>query len=237
MARFNIKEIETQTNRNPQNNSGGFFFLRDDKDVATVRFMYNSLDDLDGFTVHQIELNGKRRYVDCLRSYDEPTHNCPLCAQKFKILPKLFVILFDEDTQEVKIWERGRTFYSKLSSLAVRYKPLVSTLFEIERNGKKGDINTVYETYPLETDEITLEDLPQKPKLLGTLILDKTYEELEFFVQNGYFEEQIEEQEPVRRNVQENEQPVRRRNIPAHREQETVRRRRPVINQHDEDVF
>lgn len=223
MARFNVDEVENYGGQG----GGGFFSLKNDKDVATVRFMYNTIDDVEGFAVHEIEVDGKKRYINCLREYNQPLDDCPLCAAKFRVIAKLFVILYDVESEEVKIWDRGKTFFSKLSSLCARYSPLVSTPFEIERNGKKGDTKTTYETYALDTDDVTLEDLPEVPELLGTLILDKSYEELEFFLDNGYFEEDVEEQAPPERNPKNdrrnstskrepaNEAPVGRRRIPA----------------------
>lgn len=246
MARFDANEAENYGGQG----GGGFFSLKNDKDVATVRFMYNSIDDVEGYSVHEIEVDGKKRYVNCLREYNQPLDDCPLCAAKSRVIAKLFVILYDVESEEVKIWDRGKTFFSKLSSLCARYSPLVSTPFEIERNGKKGDTKTTYETYALDTDDVTLEDLPEVPELLGTLILDKSYEELEFFLDNGYFEEDVEKQAPPERNPKNdrrnstskrelaNEAPVRRRRIPAAAPTEDIAstsrptgRRRTVGNQ------
>ena len=145
MARFNAHEVDNYGGQG----GGGFFSLKNDKDVATVRFMYNTIDDVEGFAVHEIEVDGRKRYVNCLREYNQPVDDCPLCAAKQRVLAKVFVPVYDEETQEIKIWDRGKTFFSKISSLCARYNPLVSTPFEIERNGKKGDTNTTYETYLL----------------------------------------------------------------------------------------
>ena len=219
MARFSIHEADNYGGQG----EGGFFSLKNDKDVATVRFMYNTIDDVEGFAVHEIEVDGRKRYVNCLREYNQPVDDCPLCAARQRIIAKVFIPVYDEEAQEVKIWERGKTFFSKISSLCARYNPLVSTPFEIERNGKKGDTSTTYETYALETDDLTLEDLPEVPELLGTFILDKTYEELEFFLDNGYFEEDVENAAPPRRN------PSRDRR-PAAQEPKPVTRRRTPAN-------
>lgn len=218
MAKFNANEIENYGG----NGGGGFFSLKNDKDVATVRFMYNTLEDIQGYAVHEVEVDGKKRYVNCLRNYNDPVDMCPLCAARYRVLAKLFVLLYDEDAGEVKVWDRGKTFMSKLSSLCSRYNPLVATPFEIERNGKKGDTNTTYETFALETDNTTLEDLPEIPELLGTLILDKTFEELEYFLENEEFpndKENISE-----RNVA---QPTRRANTTGAQQ---ATRRTPVAN-------
>lgn len=183
MAKFNMNDADNYGG----NTNGSFFSLKNDKDTATVRFLYNGIEDVEGYAVHEIEVDGKKRYVNCLRSYNEPVDNCPLCAARYKVLAKLFVMLYDVDAQEIKVWDRGKTFFSKLSSLCARYTPLVGTQFEIERNGKKGDTKTTYETYPLDSDETRLEDLPEIPELLGTLILDKSYDELQTFLDCGSF--------------------------------------------------
>ena len=216
MARFNINEAENYGS----SGNGGFFSLKNDKDVATVRFMYNTIDDVQGYAVHEIDDGGKKRYVNCLRNYNEPIDNCPLCSARYKVLAKLFVILYDMEAEDIKIWDRGKTFFSKLSSLCSRYNPLVSTPFEIERNGKKGDQKTTYETFSLQTDDTTLEDLPEVPELLGTLIMDKTYEELQFFLDNGYFEEG-EDNKPVKREPSNDRRTVA---------QEPVQRRQPTAS-------
>lgn len=201
MAKFSVNDAENYGG----NGGSNFFSLKNDKDVATVRFMYNTIEDVEGYAVHEVEVDGKKRYVNCLRSYNEPVDKCPLCAARYKVLAKLFVMLYDVDAEEVKVWDRGKTFFSKLSSLCARYNPLVSTPFEIERNGKKGDTKTTYETYALDTDETKLEDLPEIPELLGTLILDKTAEELNYFLDNGVFpgsnEHEQEEQLARRRSA------------------------------------
>lgn len=211
MARFNAETVDNYGG----NGGGNFFSLKNDKDTATVRFMYNSLAEVEGYAVHEIDVDGKKRYVNCLREYNEPIDVCPLCAARQRVLAKLFVLLYDADAGEVKVWDRGKSFFSKLSSLCARYNPLVSTVFEIERNGKKGDTNTTYETFVVETDETTLEDLPEIPELLGTLILDKTYEELQYFLDNGVFptSEGANSQKPANHNS--NNEAIRRRPTPA----------------------
>lgn len=185
MAVFGVNDVDNYGS----NGSAGFFSLKDDKDSAVARFMYETVDDIELMAVHEVNVDGKKRYVDCLRTYNEPVDNCPFCAAKMRVYAKIFIPMYDEDTGEVKVWDRGKTFVSKLSSLASRYQPLVSTLFEIERNGKRGDKNTTYETYPLNTDEVTLADLPELPVILGGLVLDKSFDEMNFYLDNGFFED------------------------------------------------
>lgn len=236
MAKFGINEADNYGGLQ----GGGFFSLKNDKDTAVVRFLYNTIEDVIGHAVHELEIDGKKRYVNCIRTYNQPIDDCPLCAAGYKVFAKLFIMVYDEDSQEIKIWDRGKTFFSKMSSLCSRYNPLVSTKFEIERNGERGDTKTTYETFALETDETTLADLPEVPELLGSLILDKTFEELEFFLDYGYFEsddEQIKEV-PTRnpasdrrsRNTQDSEAPTRRTTRrPTRRTDDEEPNARPVV--------
>lgn len=221
MAKFSVNEVDNYGG----NGSAGFFSLKDHKDTAVVRFMYETVEDIEGMAVHEVEVDGKKRYVNCLRAYNEPVDNCPFCAEKMRVIAKIFVPIYDEDAGEVKVWDRGKTFISKLASLASRYQPLVGTPFEVERNGKKGDTKTTYETYPMQSDGTVLADLPELPVILGGLVLDKTFEEMNFYLENGYFEDldpanadsDIEEELPFsgghdpnanRRNPQNDRRPV-----------------------------
>ena len=43
--------------------TSSFFTLKDDGDVARVRFMYNSMEDVIGYAVHEVEVDGKKRYL------------------------------------------------------------------------------------------------------------------------------------------------------------------------------
>lgn len=187
MGRFGANEVDNY------GGSGGssFFTLKDDGDVARVRFMYNSMEDVIGYAVHEVEIDGKKRYVNCLRSYNEPKSKCPFCAANSFQRAKLYIPVYDIDEDEVKIWERGKNFFAKMSALCARYSnantPLVSHTFDVERHGKKGDTGTVYEIYETGSDDTTLEDLPEIPEVLGTIILDKTADDMEYYLDNECF--------------------------------------------------
>ena len=182
MGRFGANEVE--------NYGGGggssFFSLKDDGDVARVRFMYNNMEDVVGYAVHEVEVDGKKRYVNCLRSYNEPKSKCPFCNANNFQRAKLYIPMYDIDEDEVKIWERGRNFFAKMSSLCARYSntntPLVAHTFDVERRGKKGDTGTTYEIYETGCDDTRLEDLPEAPEVLGTIILDKTAKDMEYYL-------------------------------------------------------
>ena len=208
MARFRYDEADHYGGQG----GTGFFSLKNDKDVALVRFMYNSVDDVEGYAVHQVEIDGKKRYVNCLREYNQPKDVCPFCRANMFTTAKLFIPIYNIDEDKVQMWERGKKFISKISSICARYPDVVSHKFEIERNGKKGETTTTYEIYEVGKDETTLEDLPDVANPLGSIVLDKSADDMEFYLDNEYFPPEGEEA-PVRRREpreREEERPVRR---------------------------
>ena len=194
MGRFGVNEADNYGG----NGQSSFFSLSNDGEVARIRIMYNGIDDVSGYAVHEISVTGndgneRRRVVNCLRSYNEPKSACPFCNSGRVQKAKLYVPIYDIDADEVKLWERGKTFFPKISSLCARYSssntPLVSHIFEVERHGKKGDTSTVYEFYETGSDETKLEDLPEIPEVIGTIIMDKSAEDMEYFIENGSFKD------------------------------------------------
>lgn len=201
MPRISVNDSENyQSSLN-----GEWFSLKNDKDVARVQFMMDNLDDLDVFACHKVKIGDKERYVDCLRTYDEPIDKCPLCAAGIPVKPVRFVIMYQHDDSKVKIWERGKNFIAKLQSLCNRYQPLSDYVFEIERNGKAGDMATRYEIFPMDRVEpVDLTEI-EKPELLGGLILEKDAEEMDIYLDTGNFPATDEtapaESQPARRGA------------------------------------
>lgn len=187
MGRFGVNDADNYGG----NGGSSFFALKNDGDVARVRFMYNGMDDVVGYAVHEVTVDDKRRYVNCLRAYNEPKSKCPFCEANNFQRAKLYIPIYDVDEDEVKIWERGKNFFQKMSALCARYSnvqtPLVSHIFEVERHGKKGDTGTQYEIYETGVDETTLEDLPEIPDVLGSIVLDKSADEMREFLDTGEF--------------------------------------------------
>lgn len=209
MARFRYDEVDNYGGQG----GAGFFQLKEDKEVASVRFMYNSIEDIEGMSVHEIQLNGKKRYVNCLRSYNQPVDDCPFCRNKMFTAAKLFIPVYDIDSGSVKIWERGKSFFGKMTSLCARYPDVIHHIFEVERNGKPKEQTTTYEIYEVEKDDTTLEDLPELPKILGGLVLDKSADDMEYYLETGNFPPEEEEEVVVKRRdrVEEKTAPTGRR--------------------------
>ncbi len=187
MGRFGYNDVDNYGG----NGGSSFFSLKNDGDTARVRFLYNGMEDVAGYAVHEVTVDDKRRYVNCLRDYNEPKSKCPFCAANNFQRAKLYIPLYDIDAGEVKIWERGKNFFSKMSGICARYAsgntPLVSHTFDVERHGKKGDTSTTYEIYETGSDDTRLEDLPEAPEVLGSIILDKSASDMEFYLEEGYF--------------------------------------------------
>ena len=219
MARFTAQDADKYGGKG----GAGFFSLKGDGDSAVVRFLYNDVDDVEGYAVHEVEIDDKKRYVNCLRDYNSPIDDCPFCRAKKYQIAKLFVPLYNEDEQKVQVWERGKKFFAKISGICSRYNkaPIFQQTFEIVRNGKPGDKQTSYEIYRTEDDidkDARLDDYDM-PEILGGTILDKSAEDMEFYLDAGYFPP--EEDEAPRRSSssrrrdrdeedEEDERPIRR---------------------------
>lgn len=183
MARFNL---DTADNYGQQGGGSSFFQLKNDKDTAKVRFLYRTMDDVEGYAVHRVQVGDKERYVNCLREYNEPLDKCPFCAAQLKVTPRLFIKLWNEDAQEAQIWDRSKAYFQRLASLASRYNPLCNEVVEIERSGVKGDMQTTYEFYPVDNSEFDIDNV-ECSEPLGTIILDKTADEMNEYLDTGSF--------------------------------------------------
>lgn len=184
MPAFNMNEADNYGG----SNGGSFFTLKDDKDKARVRFLYRGVEDVKGYACHKVAVGDKDRYVNCLRAYNEPLDKCPFCAAQLKVTPRLFLSLYNEDAGEVQVWERSKAYFQRLASLSSRYNPLHDEIIEIERSGKKGDMQTTYEFYPIENVPTNLDDY-DIPNPLGTIVLDKDADDMNFYLDNGSFPE------------------------------------------------
>ena len=190
---------------------GGFFKISKDMEVKRVRFMYETVDDIEGMAVHKIKTttnDGKNKeiYVNCLRNYDDPVDVCPFCREKYKTEAKLFIPVYNIDEGCTQIWDRGKTMFQTLISQCKRYSNekthICNNVFEIERHGKPKDTTTTYAFFQVDKDDTELADLPEAQTVLGGLVLDKSADDMEYFIENSEFPPTDEE---------ENDTPVRRR--------------------------
>lgn len=229
-----------------------FFNLENDGDKAVVRFMHTD-DDIEKFAIHRVKQGEKTYKIACLRGPSDPVSDCPLCDEgefcSSRMFLKVLVYTPDKDGYYTNpgvlhVWERGKGFRKKIQSLINRYvtenTPLYETVFEIERCGKKGDTKTTYEVYKMENldeDECPLPDMDEINEFsaLGTIVYDKTEEEILYFLENGEFprkeekrgnrggRQPVREEKPVRnglRNSVKNEPPKRNLRVEQESEEE-----------------
>ena len=178
----------------------GFFNLKDDGDEAIVKFLYDSVEEFEIFSVHTVYVGGKPRKVSCLRTPKDPIDACPLCKDEQPLQQRVYVRLLqyvkDENGNIValpKIWERSKGFVQTLKSLIDEYGPLTESVFKVKRSGKAGSKETIYNTFFCNPQVYKPEiyqnraDLFKGYKVFGGLVLDKNFDELQYFVDNGEF--------------------------------------------------
>ena len=160
MSRITIREAETLS----ENSQKGYqwFQLKNDHDVKRVRLLINSIDDIDAFVVHSVEINGRNRWINCTRNNEaEPLDNCIYCKNGDKARVRVFLQLQDVETGELLIWDRSPQIIQILRGVVKRINgPIYQTVIEVERVGKAGDPRTTYQFYPVDRNErLRLEDL------------------------------------------------------------------------------
>lgn len=180
----------------------GFFSLKDDGDEAIVRFLCDSVSEFEVFSVHSITLGGKFRKVNCIRDPKAPIDDCPLCREEYTLQRKIYVRLIQYERDEngnlvalPKVWERAGGFASQLKALIDEYGPLSEVLFKVKRSGKAGSRETSYNMFYCNPNVYKDELYPKHTeyfnnyKIEGGLVLNKSFDELETFLNTGAFPE------------------------------------------------
>lgn len=192
MAKVSIDEARKSTS------GGDFFSLKKDKEKANIRFMYKTTKDVDIYSVHEVKIGDKRRLVDCIKDPSNPESHCPFCDAGVKKLQRVFLLVYVEQEEKVKIWERSFQYYDRniLPILEqLNSEEIVGTRFRVMRNGAPGDMKTTYPLMLVEADDTKMEDFEEELPRTDLTILQKTAEEMEEFVETGKFPEQAEEAE------------------------------------------
>ena len=181
-------------------NAFEFFTLRNDGDSAVVRFMYHDVSEFEIYTCHNVTVDGKQRKVSCIRDPHDAVEACPLCASGNSISNRFFIKMVEyrmDDAGNVSpvpvVWERSMTYATRLKSMLDEYGPLEDCLFKVKRNGAAGSQDTTYEIMYCSPRVYADEAYPRVPdafnnvNILGTLIMNKNYQELTTFVSTGSF--------------------------------------------------
>ena len=218
MAKVAFNNMQDDSAYSTTNNAGndvGFFTLRNDNDEAIVRFMCDSTDDFEILTVHDIKIGDKYRKINCIRDFHDPVDNCPLCASGTKINQRFFIKMIQYDkstdntgnvviTPKAMIWERSTAYAKTLKSYLDNYGPLSDVICKIIRHGKAGDMQTTYEIVPNLNKNIYRDEIYVKNPALfgdftafGTIVMDRTYDEIMQFQMTGQFPQREKKQETV----------------------------------------
>ena len=171
----------------------GFFSLKNDKDEAVVRFVYDNPSQFELIAAHTIrDANGRWRSVSCLRNPKDPMDMCPLCANGDKVGLKFYIKLIHYERQEdgtivgtPKVWERSASYAQKLASKMNEYGPLTECLFKVRRNGAAGSMKTEYDIdyapemrYPSSAYTKDGIEAFEGFSALGRMVAEKSYEDM-----------------------------------------------------------
>jgi len=203
MANISFNEIGNFTPNNSNNsNQVGFFTLKNDNDEAIVRFMYDSVDQFELLTTHELQVNGRSRRVSCKREGSDPIDMCPLCSAGMKISPRFYIqlIQYTKDpatgniVAEPKVWDRGMDFAQRLKGYLDNYGPLSDMVCKVIRHGAARSMQTTFEIIPnlskqMYPDNVFVKDtkLFEGYKALGTIVMNKSAQDLNTFLQTGAF--------------------------------------------------
>lgn len=227
MAKFSYEQLEQQSQQQGDKKDYGrvgyFSSLKNDKDEAIVRFAISSTSDLDLVVVHNVQVDGKYRYISCLRNGLEPIDNCPLCANntpvKFRVFFKMLEYVKDEKGNNVPkavVWDRpaknGREnsqILNQIVSFIQEYGDLRNLIFKIKRNGAKGDMQTTY-TITLANQNVYPENLYPKDftafdnfDLGRHSYYDLNYDEINYFITTGNIPQRVPEETTNNQQLQQ----------------------------------
>ena len=165
----------------------GFFFLKNDGDEALVRILVDSSADFNIVGVHQCTFNGKQRNVNCIRTPEEPTDNCPFCSSGSPVRYKIYIPVIeyvrgdDGRVQAVaRIWERPASFASTLNNNITEYGPLSDVILKIKRSGT--GTSTTYNLLYAANENRNPDAYPKKTELfegynvIGTAVLNRDFQ-------------------------------------------------------------
>ena len=204
MAQISFNDVIVNDGNNNNSNQVGFFNLKSDGEEAIVRFMIDSVEDMEILTVHDIHVDGKFRQISCVRDPREPIEKCPLCARNEKIKQVVFIKMIQYvNTPDGKIeaqpvvWQRSASTYAhKIKGYLDNYGPLSNILCKVIRHGARGDMKTTYDIIPnLNPTQFPPESFPivegafNDYKACGRVVLDKNIDEINTFINTGSFPE------------------------------------------------
>lgn len=211
MAHIDINSyFKAEQTSSPQTGGGsgvGFFSLRNNGDEALVRIMHDDISSLEAISIHNIQVDGKWRKVNCIRETPyAPIDSCPLCASGNKRTDRLYLHLIEyvrdeagNITPQAKVFDRPISDANTIRNLINEYGPLSECLFKIKKNvpntgNPAADrLQTTY-SYIFANPSVYSNDVYVKlPNAfdnytaLGRAVMNKSVEEINQFITTGEF--------------------------------------------------
>ena len=130
---------------------GSSFFKLEDGETGRVRFLYNTINDIEFLAVHSINQNGQYATIDCNRLPSDPIDKCKWCSQQNRPVSRVVIPLFNLDANEVQYWTRTEqwvegTLIPTLEETIPQGQPISGQNFKIKRTGK--ELKTTYNIMP-----------------------------------------------------------------------------------------
>lgn len=212
MPKISVEEVSSYVQKG-EGSGIGFFSLKNDKDFAYVRILHEKKSDFDIQVIHRIQINGKDRNVSCLRTSKDPIDVCPLCNKGEKVGVRFYVHLLQYSKDEAgkwkgehKVFERSSKWIEKILEYATTYQPLHETVFKVIRIGKSGDLKTDYSFMPIPNVsneyEYFEDDLEFAPVNETQIVLEKTADQLKYYLSYGKFPDEGNPIQSTQSNVE-----------------------------------
>lgn len=179
------------------------FALQDDGDCEVIRILVNSWGEVPVYLAHSVRYKGVYKYWDCQRnSTQAPIADCPMCQFEGPSKGKYFIPIYNYTQGRFQYWTRGPAFLRVFNRLADELYPLSEAILEVERVGEKGSRDTRYEFTDI-TDryinnhagdrdiDYSLSDLDigDPDSVEAGIFIQKSPEEIEYYMENGVFED------------------------------------------------
>lgn len=146
MARASLNDLNKYS-------GGGTYFKIDPNTSKTVRFLYNTIEEVVNSALVVHEFSGENfatTTIDCARQDGEALDNCKWCMMGNKPVMRVVLPIYDELTGEISYWKKPGAFVQ--NSLLPLFEnlpvgvPIAGQKFQIKREGT--GINTRYSVAP-----------------------------------------------------------------------------------------
>lgn len=181
-------------------------------DVVTtiVRFDYDNPSEFLLLDVHTLPSSNNRFVkVNCLREAGESWDKCPFCSERMQRTSRFYAKVLQYTTQDGKIvaqpcaWDAPMSVVAQLNAIYHDYepKPLRDIIFKISKSGEGRNVTyTVTAANPERYNpSVYVADFSgfEGFKFAGSSYLNKTFSEMNYYIDNGSFPETATRENPT----------------------------------------